>query len=121
MGITELHIKVYDEVSGVLAVSGEDGDKLYKKISDALSNKLNVILDFVNIEIITTAFLNAAIGQLYSEYSGEELNAKLRFEHVSSDEAPLFAKVVKRAKEYFKNKEEFENTVNKSLVDDLGK
>lgn len=121
MGITELHIKVYDEVGGEIAVSGEDGDKLHSKISKALASQLNVILDFVNIKIITTAFLNAAIGQLYSEYTGDELNAKLRFKNVSPDDAPLFAKVAKRAKEYFKNKEEFENTVNESLDEDYGK
>ena len=121
MGITELHIKVYDEVGGAVAVSSEDGDKLHSKISKALSEKLNVILDFINIEILTTAFLNAAIGQLYSKYSGEELNTKLKFENVFPEDTSLFAKVAKRAKEYFHNKEEFENTVNDSLEDDYGK
>ena len=121
MGITELHIRVYDEVSGAVAVSSEEGDKLHTKISKALSEKLNVVLDFINIEILTTAFLNAAIGQLYTDYSGEDLNKKLKFENVSPEDTSLFAKVAKRAKEYFRNKEEFENTVNESLNGDYGK
>ena len=121
MGIRELHIKVYDEVGGAVAVSSEEGDKLHTKISRALSEKLDVIIDFMNIEILTTAFLNAAIGQLYAEYSGDELNTKLKIENVSPEDSSLFAKVVKRAKEYFLNKEEFENTVNESLNGDYGK
>ena len=121
MGITELHIKVYDEVGGAVAVSSEEGDKLHTKISKALSEKLNVILDFVNIEILTTAFLNAAIGQLYAEYLGEELNKRLKIENVLPEDSSLFTKVVKRAKEYFQDKEAFENTVNESLNEEYGK
>lgn len=121
MGITELHIKVYDEVSGAVAISSEEGDSLHSKISKALAEGLYVKLDFINIEILTTAFLNAAIGQLYARYSGEELNTKLKIENVSPEDSSLFTKVVKRAKEYFLNKEEFENTVNESLEDDYAK
>ncbi|MEI6820835.1 MAG: STAS-like domain-containing protein [Bacteroidota bacterium] len=111
-------IRVFDEVGGEAAISVSDGDALFKKIDKALMQEVVVVLDFQNINFIITAFLNAAIGQLYSKYTSEQLESKLKLENVKSEDVSLFKLVIERAKEYFANKEDFDNSVNEVLSND---
>ncbi len=112
MAIDNYVIRIYDEVGGDSAISVDDGDALFKKIDSALSQDLNVVLDFQNINLIITAFLNAAIGQLYSKYTSEQLNEKLKLENIKPEDVHLFKKVIERAKEYFSDAEGFENNIS---------
>jgi hypothetical protein len=111
-------IRIYEEVGGDAAISVADGDQIFQKIDKAFSNNLKVSLDFQNIELIITAFLNACIGQLYSKYSSEELNENLKLDNVKEEDKFLFHKAIKRAKEYFENPESFDNSVNSVLGND---
>jgi len=108
-------IRIYDEVGGDAAISVNDGEAIFKKINAAISNGLIVMLDFQNINLIITAFLNACIGQLYSKYTSEQLNQYLKLENVKPEDNHLFIKVIKRAKEYFENPEGFDKSVNEVL------
>jgi hypothetical protein len=97
------------------AVRTDDGDLIYKNIVELFNNKNIVELDFSEINLMTTAFLNAAIGQLYSSYSGEELNQTLSLVNVADDDRILFKKVIDRAKQYFANKKNFEDSANSAI------
>jgi hypothetical protein len=114
----EIIIRIFDEVGSDSAISVDDGDNIFKKIDGAISAGLTVVLDFQNINLIITAFLNACIGQLYSKYSSEELQMHLSLVNVSSENNHLFVKVIKRAKEYFENPEEFDKSINDVLGDE---
>ena len=105
-------INIFDEVNGDSAISVDDGDKIYRKIDNALTRNLIVELDFQNITLLITAFLNAAIGQLYSKYSSEQLNEKIKLKNIKPEDVRLFIKVIERAKEYFANPQNFEDTIN---------
>lgn len=118
MDTKEIIIRIYEEVGGDAAISVDDGDAVYKKIDAAISNGLTVILDFQNINLIITAFLNASIGQLYSKYSSEQLNQFLKLQNVKPENNHLFVKVIKRAKEYFENPESFDESVNEVIGDE---
>ena len=106
---------VTDIIGSDAAVSTDNGDFVFHKIEEMLSAGNSVELDFLGIEIMTTAFLNAAIGQLYSEYSSLQLNHKLKLVNVADDDKILFTKVIARAKEYFKNKASFEESANHAM------
>jgi len=97
-----------------IAVATEAGDKVFNEIVFHLNNEEKISLDFEGISILTTAFLNAAIGQLYSndKFSSDLLNDYLKIINVQEEDKPLFAMVIKRAKEYFKNKKGFEDSIN---------
>jgi hypothetical protein len=110
--------RIYDEVGGDAAISVTDGDQIFQKIDKAFSNNIKVTLDFQNIELIITAFLNACLGQLYSKYSSEYLNENLKLENIKQEDKFLFNKAIKRAKEYFENPESFDNSVNEVLGND---
>jgi hypothetical protein len=104
-------IRIFDEVSGDSAISVDDGNRVFEKIDSAFTQGLFVVLDFQNIELIITAFLNAAIGQLYSKYSSEDLQKNLRLENIKPEDVRLFQLVIERAKDYFANPDDFENTI----------
>ena len=115
MKIDKIIIRIFEEVGGDAAISVADGDAIFKKIDSAISNRLAVVLDFQNINLIVTAFLNACIGQLYSKYSSEQLNNSLILENIKSEDQHLFVMVIKRAKEYFANPNDFDNTVEEVM------
>jgi hypothetical protein len=108
-------IRIYDEIGGDAAISVNDGEVIYKKIDAAISNQLVVVLDFQNINLIITAFLNACIGQLYSKYTSEQLNQYLKLENIKPEDNHLFNKAIQRAKEYFKDPKGFEDSINDVL------
>ena len=102
----ELKINIYNEVGGRAAVTATDGEKIYKKILTAINNNTNVILDFINIEIVASAFLNTAIGQLYKEkFSPEQLKTLVKAVNIEKEDTELLKQVLSRAKEYYQNPE----------------
>lgn len=106
---------IKDIIKGDTAVSTDDGDLVYQEIVAILKLGNPVELDFSGINIMTTAFLNAAIGQLYSAFTSEQLNSLLKLVNVAADDRILFKKVIERAKEYFQNKKGFEDSANKAI------
>lgn len=112
MKVDKFIISIYNEVNSDSAISVDDGEKVFKKIDQALSNNIKVELDFQNINLIITAFLNAAIGQLYSKYSSEELNNNLKLVNIKPEDKSLFQLVIERAKKYFEDPQGFEDDIN---------
>ncbi|WP_169516048.1 STAS-like domain-containing protein [Flavobacterium tegetincola] len=108
------HLVIKDIINSELAVSTENGKKVFEIVDSYLQQKEKVELDFGGITIMITAFLNAAIGSLYSkkEYTGEFLNEYLKLENVEKDDRVLFKDVIQRAKEYFADKDSFEKNSN---------
>ena len=117
MSNKQLTIEVFDEVGGSAAISAVDGSTIFQKIDQAISNQVNVILSFQNIELIITAFLNAAIGQLYSKYTSEQLEQYLQITNVKQEDIRLFNMVIDRAKEYFNSP----TSLDESITSELGK
>lgn len=109
------HLDVSEIINSDSAVSAIDGNLVFAEIDKIISANGNVELDFSGINILITAFLNSAIGQLYSKYEGEQLNKMLKLTNVAEEDKILFKKVVERAKEYFANKKEFEDSANDAL------
>ncbi len=106
------HLKIKDIISRETAVSSDDGDIVYERIVDCIEGNCIAELDFSEITILTTAFLNSAIGQLYNNFSSSELNNAIILKNVADEDKILFKKVTERAREYFKNKKGFEDSAN---------
>jgi len=101
-------IRVFEVVGSPLCVASDDGQKVHDQIAAALRAGRKVELSFQNVSSLTSAFLNAAIGQLYSEFSEEEIKANLSVIDASQDDLLLIKRVVDRAKEYFRDPAPFE-------------
>lgn len=115
MGKTFKNIKVLEVINRDSAVSSDDGENVYTNIIDAITEGFIVELDFSGITLMTTAFLNSAIGQLYSKFSSEELNTSLKLKNVAQEDGILFKKVIDRAKQYQANKKGFEDSANDAI------
>lgn len=109
------YLKVAKEIENSLAVSSDDGDELFQKIDSMLKSGQIVEIDFSGIEVMTSAFLNAAIGQLYSSYTSVQLNKQLKLKNVNKEDIFLIKKVIERAKEYFANRIGFESLANRVI------
>ncbi len=113
---TELEVKMTDIVGSQSCINPEEGKKVFQVIAKALRAKQQVTISLGNIEDLTSRFLNAAIGQLYGEFSEEELKAKLKVAgDANQDDLALLKRVVERAKEFFKNPIPFEKASREVL------
>lgn len=108
-------LKVSEIIDSGFAVTTDDGHKIYELLDEYLSLQKNVQLDFLDIKILTTAFLNAAIGQLYSKFKTPQIQPYLKLTNVANEDLILFKKVTDRAKEYFAEKEKSERNSNRAL------
>ncbi len=98
-----LTLRIYETIGGNLAVASEDGQKVFGLLMKALQDGRDVQLSFVNIDTLTSAFLNAAIGQLYGTFKEEFIRQHLSVADIAQDDLALLKRVVDGAKAYFKD------------------
>ena len=107
----ETRISIFEVVGRPLCVASGDGQKVYDRVSTALEKDLNVAISFRNVTTLTSAFLNAAIGQLYGTYNEEQIRNHLKVEDMEQDDLALLKLVVDNAKLYFKDPKRFDKVV----------
>ena len=108
-------IKVFEVVGSKLCVASSDGQKVHDQIAAAVNAGKHVGLSFSNVESLTSAFLNAAIGQLYAEFSEQKIRGSLSVSDMTRDDAELLRRVVEAAKQYFKNPKQVKKIVGETL------
>jgi len=115
----EIKINIFEQVGSDAAVSSEDGNLLHSRIVKGLEEKdVKIILDFNNINLITSTFLNAAVGQLYGKYDSSFLKKHLGVKNLKKEDLELLKRVVVRAKEYFKDRKKMDNSIKEILEDE---
>lgn len=108
-------IKVLEVVGSKLCVASSDGQKVHDQIAAALKAGKQVSLSFSNVESLTSAFLNAAIGQLYSKFSEQKIRATVAVADMTPDDVELLKRVVEAAKQYFKSPDQIKKIVGGTL------
>jgi len=86
-------------------------------VHKALDEKKYVILSFKDIKLLITAFLNTAIGQLYKDFSSDEIEtylSKIDFDPIF---IPTWEKVVNGAPIYYSNPKKFESDISEIMED----
>ena len=59
-------------------VASKAGDKLYKKIVEALEDDKHVVLSFKGVALMTGSFLETFLVPLYEEYGTEKISASVK-------------------------------------------
>lgn len=95
-------ISVINTVGDTVCVATADGQKVFEVIKKILSEEQSVTLSFINVEMLTSAFLNAAIGQLYWDFPERLIKENLIIENLSLSGAVSLKRVVNTAKLYYK-------------------
>lgn len=91
-------IDVYTVIESNIAVSPTKGELLYNAIKNCIEKGEKIQLDFKSVDQLTTAFLNNAIGNLYKNYTSDDLNKYLKVAGLDDLDKYLLTKVINRAK-----------------------
>lgn len=100
-------VRVFDIVGNPVCVSADDGQRVYDKIAPLLLEEKKVLLSFEQVETLISAFLNAAIGQLYGKFTEEKIRELLSVRDMDNEDLPILKRVVENAKAYYKDPERF--------------
>lgn len=98
---------------GERCVTSEDGQRIYEEIHPKLAAGEPVFLDFTGVTVFASPFFNFAIGQLLRDLKPDDLNELLKVEGLLPDGGLVVQRVVKNAKEYYRNPE------TKKAVDEI--
>jgi STAS-like domain of unknown function (DUF4325) len=113
-----INLSAFEIVGSALCVASDDGQKVHDRIATALREGHKVTLSFLNVTSMTSAFLNAAIGQLYGEFPEDGIRSGLQVAGMAQDDVALLKRVVETAKAYFKDRDGFSRAVSRVLGDD---
>jgi len=82
-------------------VDSEAGKIVRKEIVEGLNKSDSVNVSFEGSEMITTAFLNTAIGSLYKDFSEEEIKNKITIVSMTNEDKASLKRVVDTAKIFY--------------------
>lgn len=111
-------IKLNDYLTLNSGVTPEEGTPVYEAIIQAFHEGCNVTLDFADVTMLTTAFLNVVIGDLYKDYTSDDLKTRLILVNYSDSTANRIKRVTDNAKLFYKDKESFSKEVEDVLNGD---
>ena len=112
-----LAMSVFEVIGSPLCVASSDGQKIFDRLSPALKEGHSVVLSFRHVTMLTSAFLNAAIGQLYGTFSEDQIRSLLDVEDMQPDDLALLKRVVDTAKLYFADPKKFDQVIRDVLED----
>jgi len=96
----KLEIKTF---VGERCVTSEDGQRVYDRIHPELAAGESVCLSFAGVTVFASPFFNFAIGQLLRDLKPADLNELLKVQGLLPDGGLVVQRVVKNAKEYYRN------------------
>lgn len=111
----EIKKSVYQITGNELCVEADDGKKVYDVISQFIKQKQPIVLSFLNVAMLTSAFLNTAIGLLYKDFSEEDIRKYLSVADVDATDKVLLKRVVDTAKLFYAEPERIKNSLKEVL------
>ena len=110
-----LQISMFEVVGSSFCVASGDGQKVYERLSAAIAQDQPVSLSFKNVSVLTSAFLNVAVGQLYGKFDGKQIRQNLKVVDIEPDDKALLKRVVDSAKRYFEDPQRYEQAMKEEL------
>lgn len=113
----DVTLHVFHIVGSPFCVAFDDGQKVYERIAVLLAQGQEVTLSFDQVTHLTAVFLNAAVGQLYGNFSEEQIRAGLHVIGLEPDDVALLKGVGERAQLYFEDPQRFEQALREDTGD----
>jgi STAS-like domain of unknown function (DUF4325) len=95
-------VKVY-EIGGEWPIPFDEGEKIYELIRPELAQGRPVTLDFEGVKIVTSPFLNQAVGRLLEHFTPEEVKRLLHVVNLPPEDRDKVELAIKLNHEYFTN------------------
>ena len=108
-------IVLTEKVTDNMAVTPDEGQPILEEILGCLKSDDTVEIDFSGLQICTTAFLNVVIGNLYQDFTSEQLRGKISFKGLDDPMKERLKKVTDRAKSFYKNQSAYANIIDTSI------
>lgn len=102
-------------ICGNMAVSSIEGQIVHQILDEKLQHDSHINLDFEGINIISAAFLNSAIGQLFEKYESVKMRTCISAINTSIQNKLLIKKVIDSSEEYYSNKEKMDKIIEDVL------
>lgn len=93
-------LNIYD-ITGEYAISADHGQQVYDQIRSDLLDGRSVELDFAEVKVFASAFLNFAIGQLLKDISTDDLDQLLKISNLNPSGAFILRHIITSAKRYY--------------------
>ena len=113
----QLTVRVTDIIGSSLCVSAYDGQLVFEKIAPLMRDGRKINLSFEGAETIISSFLNAAVGQLYDEFSEENVRTQLTVSDMAQEDLQILKRVVENAKKYFAQKNNYDRAWREEVGD----
>lgn len=110
-----IKIIIYREVGNSFCVEADDGQLIFDLLNKAFKVNRAVQLDFQNVEMITSAFLNTAVGQLYRDYSADFIKQNLSVVNMLPEDMALLKRAVDTAKLFYSDPERLQKSIDEIL------
>jgi len=110
-----LRLSVFNIVGNSFCVEADDGQKVFERIASALKADKRVELSFQNVEMLTSAFLNTAVGRLYRDFTEELIRDSLQVVQMDATDLALLKRVVETAKLFYKDPERLQRSINELM------
>lgn len=91
------------KIIGENCITLEDGQKIFDLIHPELTAGNAVELDFENVTVLASPFLNAAIGRLLKDIKPGNLNRLLKITNLVPTGLAVLRRVIENSKEYYSN------------------
>ncbi len=112
-------IKISQVIGSGYGVSASDGKLVYNAIANEISKGNRVLISFENTTRLTTAFLNAAVGQLYGEFSADKVRSVLVPPEDAEDwQLHRLKLVIDRAKVFFSDPDSVSGIISSEVGGD---
>lgn len=108
-------INIINIVGSEYCIEAIDGQKVFEQITKSFNADKSVTLSFLNIKMLTTAFLNTAIGQLYKEYNEDFIKSHINVIDMTQSGLASLKRVVETAKLYYKDPDAMERSIKEIL------
>ena len=114
----EVTIRGYNVIGGSLCSDPDDGEKVYELVNKVIQESKKVVLSFKNIELVTIAFLNVAVGQLYRDYDETFIDSHLSTTDLDEIDTARLKDVKETAILFYKDPERLQRSIDEIMGED---
>jgi hypothetical protein len=116
---TERGVCIRDVVGSGLCISSYSGQKVFDTLRSAISQGNKICLSFENIKSLSTAFIDSALGQLYSGGIIQgDIDEKISFENISPGRKLMVDEAIREAREYYSDPARYVTRMKEIFADD---